>query len=72
MDETVSSVQWLCDYLSENGEAGDPALIQMRNTAFDAADLMQLMQMENETTAVTESLSVVIQLKREMEAGLAA
>lgn len=72
MAETMNCVQWLCDYLSEGSQTDDPALVRMRDTAFDAADLMQLMQMESETDAVLESLCVVIQLKREMEAGLAA
>lgn len=72
MEETVNSVQWLCDYLSDNCPADDPSLARMRDTAFDAADLMQLMQMENAASATSDSLSVVIQLRREMEAGLAA
>lgn len=72
MQETVSSVQWLSDYLSENGESGDAALARMREAAFDAADLLHLMQIENDTNAVGEFVGIAIQLKREMESGLAA
>ncbi|MGB3315130.1 MAG: hypothetical protein WBB85_12015 [Albidovulum sp.] len=71
VDDTVESVQWLSDYLGE--KTGDDATIErMRDAAFDAADLLQLMQMENDTNSVKESISIAIQLKREMEAALAA
>lgn len=72
MRETANSVQWLSDYLSENGEGSDPVLSQLRSAAFDAADLLQLMQIENDSGAVGEFVSVAIQLRREMESALAA
>lgn len=72
MRETANSVQWLSDYLSENGESRDPALSQLRAAAFDAADLLQLMQIENDAGSVGEFVSVAIQLRREMESALAA
>lgn len=72
MRETARSVQWLSDYLSENGDVSDPVLSQLRSAAFDAADLLQLMQIENDTGAVGEFVSVAIQLRREMESALAA
>lgn len=69
--EVIESVEWLAEYLAERAN-GDPALARIRDAAFDASDLLQLMQMEDDAESLRESLAVVIQLKREMEANLAA
>lgn len=68
----VDQIQWLCDYLSENGTDGDPSLERARDTAFDAADLMQLMQMEKRDSAAIEAVTLMLQVKREIQADLAA
>ncbi|MDO6590944.1 hypothetical protein DS901_11115 [Loktanella sp. D2R18] len=66
------NVQWICDYLNENGDDSDQALIRARDTAFDAADLVQLMQMEKNDGAAVEALSLLLQIKHELQADLAA
>lgn len=71
VEDTVESVQWLSNYLGEK-TAADAAIEHMRDAAYDAADLLQLMQMENDMNSVKESISIAIQLKREMEAALVA
>lgn len=72
MAKTVEHVQWLSDYLNEHGDDSDPALIRARDTAMDAADLVQLMQMEKRDSATVEALSLMIQIKHELQAELAA
>ena len=69
---TVEHVQWICDYLNENGDDSDQALVRARETAFDAADLAQLMQMEKNDNAAIEALSLLLQIKYELQADLAA
>ena len=72
MAKTVEHVQWLSDYLNEHGDDADPALVRARDTAMDAADLVQLMQMEKRDSAAVEALSLMIQIKHELQADLAA
>ncbi len=70
--QAVEHVQWLSDHLSMNGDDADEALQHARDMAMDAADLVQLMQMEKRDSAAVEALSLMIQLKRELQADLAA
>lgn len=70
--EIVAQLQWLCDYLEENGDDANPSLLRARDTAFDAADLVQLMQMERRDSAAIEAVSLLLQVKRELQAELAA
>lgn len=72
MAETVEHVQWLSDHLNTNGDDADEALQRARDTAFDAADMVQLMQMEKRDSAAIEAVSVMLQLKHELQADLAA
>lgn len=72
MSRSVDNVQWLADHLQDNGESDDPVLERARNTAMDAADLIQLMQLEKQESAVLDAVSLVLQLKHELEADLAA
>ncbi|SFS22222.1 hypothetical protein [Yoonia litorea] len=72
IDHAVTDLNWLCDYLNDHGDDGDAALQRARDAAFDAADLVQLMQMEKRDSAAVEALSLLLQLKRELEADLAA
>jgi hypothetical protein len=72
MEECVAHIQWLCDYLNDHGDPQDAPLQRARDTAFDAADLVQLMQMENRDSAAMEAVSLVLQVKRELQADLAA
>jgi hypothetical protein len=65
-------LQWLCDFLADNGDDTDPLIQRARDTAFDAADLVQLMQMEKRDSAAIEAVSLLLQVKRELQADLAA
>lgn len=68
----VEDIQWLCDYLNDNGDEDDASLLRARDTAFDAADLVQLMEMEKRDSAALEAVSLMLQVKRELQADLAA
>lgn len=68
----VEHVQWLCDYLNDNGDDADASLQRARETAFDAADLVQLMQLEKRDSAALEAVILMLQVKRELQADLAA
>lgn len=69
---TVEQIQWLTDYLNENGDDSDPSLQRVRDTAFDSADMVQLMQMEKRDSAALEAVSLLLQIKKELQADLAA
>lgn len=69
---SVDHIQWVTDYLNENGDDMDPSLQRARDTAFDAADLVQLMQMEKRDSAALEGVTLMLQIKRELQADLAA
>ena len=70
--ETVEHVQWLSDHFNDNGHDDDAALQDIRNSAMDAADLVQLMQMEKRDSAAVEAVCLLLQLKHELQADLAA
>ncbi len=72
MAESVAHILWLSDYLNEHGHEGDPALDRARAAAMDASDLVQLMQMEKSDSAAVEAVSLMIQIKHELQAELAA
>lgn len=69
---TVEHVQWVSDHLNSNGDDDDAPLKAARIAAMDAADLVQLMQMEKRDSATIEALSLLLQLKRSLQADLAA
>lgn len=70
--ESLKSVQKLGDYLEETGADDDNGLSQMRDAAFEAADLLQLIQMEQDENALLDASSILLQLKRDMQSLLAA
>ncbi len=70
--KAVEHVQWVSDHLNEHGDDADPLLMRARDAALDAADLVQLMQMEKRDSAAVEALSLMLQIKRELQADLAA
>lgn len=72
MAMTADHVQWMCDYLNTHGDDADSSLIRVRDAAFDAADMVQLMQMEKRDSAALEAVSLMLQIKRELQADLAA
>lgn len=70
--QTVEQFLWLCDHLSCNDSDSDPLLQNVRATVLDAADLAQLMQMERRDSAVIEAVSLLLQVKRELQVHIAA
>lgn len=72
ISRAVDDLNWLCDYLGTNGDNADPALQRARDTVFDAADMVQLMQLERQDSAAIEALSLLVQVTRELRADLAA
>lgn len=70
--QTVEHIRWLCAYLNENGDKTDPSLQRARDTAYDAADMAQLMELEKRDSAALEAVTLLLQIKRELQADLAA
>lgn len=68
-EDTAALVQWISDHL-DGAPSGAPGLVELREAAFDAADLVQLMQLEGGPATLGESLSLLIQLKHEIETTL--
>ncbi|MBM7067978.1 hypothetical protein [Actibacterium sp. 188UL27-1] len=71
MERCLEAADWLTDQLMQI-DNDDPHISDALETALDAADLMQLMQLENETGAVEEAVTLLTQVKREFEARIAA
>lgn len=72
LDVSVDTVTWLADYLADNEVAQEPAMARTCATANDAADLIQLIQLEKGDTVSLDALSLLIQLKHEIQSELAA
>lgn len=70
-EETAALVQWISDHLDRAPVTSGSAFSGLRDAAFDAADLVQLMQLEGGPATLGESLSLLIQLKHEIEAAIA-
>ena len=71
MDASADNIMWLSDYLDDLSIKDDPVLEKTRTRALDAAELVQLMQIEKNDSAALDALSLVIQLKRDLEAEIA-
>ncbi len=71
MTASVDNIMWLSDYLEDLAITDDPVLEKTRTRALDAAELVQLMQIERNETAALDALSLVIQLKRDLESEIA-
>ena len=71
MDASADNIMWLSDYLEDLSITDDPVLEKTRTRALDASELVQLMQIEKNETAALDALSLVIQLKRDLEAEIA-
>lgn len=72
IDVSVDTVTWLADYLGDKADSDEPALIRSRQAADDAADLVQLIQLEKGDSVALDALGLMIQLKHEIQAELAA
>jgi hypothetical protein len=72
LENCVDTVIWLAEYLSNSGEVNDPTFAQSQEAAVDAADLVQLIQLESGDSIASDALSLMVQLKQELQASLAA
>ena len=68
MKASADSIYWLSDFLEDLNIKNDPVLEKSRIRALDAAELVQLMHIEKNDNAALDALSLVIQLKRDLEA----
>lgn len=63
-------LRWLSQFLDESTDSPDLELL--RDLAFDAADLVQLMAMEKRGDAADDAVSLLLQVKYELQGRLAA
>jgi hypothetical protein len=68
----LKSVQWLDSHFEEYGGNGGNALAEIRGAVSEAEDLIQLIQVEQDDTSLFDATSILLQLKRDMQAQLAA
>jgi hypothetical protein len=71
MSASAENIMWLSDYLEDLSIKDDPVLEKSRARALDASELVQLLQIEKNETAALDALSLVIQLKRDLETEIA-
>lgn len=72
LDTCADTVVWLSEYLADSGEKNDPIMDKARSAAVDGADLIQLVKLETGANVSTDALSILIQLKQEIQGALAA
>ncbi|MEM6940261.1 MAG: hypothetical protein AAF943_04665 [Pseudomonadota bacterium] len=72
IDVSVDTVTWAASYLAEMEIADDEVFARTSAKATDAADLVQLIQLETGDRVAEDAISLMIQLKQEIEAELAA
>ena len=72
IETCVDTVKWLDEYLSNSGVANDPLYAKTCEVAVDAADLIQLIQLEPGDGVASDALSLMVQLKQDLQSNLAA
>ena len=72
LDTCADTIIWLSEYLAESGAQDDPVMARARAAAVDGADLIQLVQLETGAGVSSDALSILVQLKHEIEGALAA
>ncbi|MEM9585207.1 MAG: GTPase [Pseudomonadota bacterium] len=72
IETCADTVSWLADYMSESESDDDPAYEACRDVALDAADLAQLIQLETSGTVASDMLTLMVQLRQDMQTSLAA
>lgn len=72
MQSLLDDAIWLTDFLAEPFHSEDPPIADLRRTATDTADLIQLMEMERNDSATVDATCLILQVKREMQGLLAA
>ncbi|MEL6571177.1 MAG: hypothetical protein AAFQ64_05945 [Pseudomonadota bacterium] len=70
MEASADNITWLTDHLDAVDVIEDPVLEKNRMRALDASELIQLMQFEDNDDAGIEALTLVVQLKRDLESAL--
>ncbi len=72
IDTCADTIIWLSDYLDEAGPAGDTAMDAVKELASEGADLIQLIKLESGENVPADALSLLVQLRQELQAALAA
>jgi hypothetical protein len=72
LDTCADTIIWLSEYLADSGAQDDPVMVRARAAAVDGADLIQLVQLETGDGVSADALSILVQLKHEIEGALAA
>jgi len=70
MKRSVREMEWLSDHLDQVEAPDDPILTELRDSATEATDMMQLMLMEKTDSSAVEAISLMIQLRRSLHQGL--
>lgn len=71
MAECLETAEWLIEQLSDQS-SDHPDITRAMNTCQDAADLMMLMQLEEQDSSVVDAVTLLLQIKRYFEAKIAA
>lgn len=71
MAAASENISWLSDYLDDLQVGDDPVLEKARTRVLDASELVQLMQFEESESSGLEALTLVVQLKRDLETEIA-
>ena len=71
MAQCFKDVEWLVDQLSAKAEH-NPDILHTLDACQDAADMMLLLQLENNDSAVEDAVVLLLQIKRDFEQKLAA
>ncbi len=70
MEASADNITWLTDHLDAVTVKDDPVLEKGRLRVLDASELIQLMQFEDNPDAGIEALTLVVQLKRDLESAV--
>lgn len=71
LSHCLETTTQLVDAITDTAESA-ANVVALQHTILDAADVILLMQMENEADAAPDAVTVLLQIKRELEAELAA
>ncbi|MEO1407429.1 MAG: hypothetical protein AAFV54_13200, partial [Pseudomonadota bacterium] len=72
IETCVDTVSWVAEYLTSNGDQGDHHYQKCCDIAMDAADVIQLIQLEPGDSVASDALTLMVQVKQEMQTSLAA
>ena len=72
IETCVDTVSWVAEYLTSNGDQSDHHYQKCCDIAMDAADVIQLIQLEPGDSVASDALTLMVQVKQEMQTSLAA